>query len=363
MKRSFAPLFALIAALPPLSAAPPPAPASAPAPAGAPAPQPAAAPLRLLVLPLDVRNEDERYAPFSEGLGPDLAERLEYAGVPVIPDYALNRQLETAAIDTPEALSFASQRRLAQLAGAHALLTGAVAGDADAARVSLRLVLAGEPAVLARIEEKVAWGQLPEFLARAARTLGAALQVQVADTDAGVTAGALELYFRARGELTPELRISYLKTSLEMAPGFLRARLRLADLLLAAQKTDSAAEVIAPLGEGSGGAPGRVALLKAKQEFLSGRTGAAEQWAQASLAAAPSPGAQLLLGKIRLSIGDYAAALRYANAALALDPADPASLKLRDKAAASLAKLAPPSSTPMLSPAPPPAMTVAPAPK
>src|SRR5438046_3129559 len=83
---------------------------------------------------------------------PDLAERLEYAGVPVIPEYALNRQLETAAIDTPEALSFASQRRLALLAGAHALLTGAVAGDADAARVSLRLALAGEPVVLARIE-------------------------------------------------------------------------------------------------------------------------------------------------------------------------------------------------------------------
>jgi tetratricopeptide (TPR) repeat protein len=314
--------------------------------------------MRLLALPLDVRNEDERYAFFSEGLGPELAERLEFAGAPLVPEHEMNRLLDASSIDSPEALSLASQRWLAQRAGARALLTGAVAGDADAVRVSLRLLLAGEPVTLARIEEKVAWSQLPEFLERATGVLGAALLVPAAATpEHGVSAGALELYLRARGDLSGDTRISYLKTCLTMAPDFARARLRLADELLEQRKADAAAEVLAPLGEGGGAQAGRIALLRARIEFLSGRTGAAEKWALASLQHSGTPAAHLLLGKIRLAIGDYGAAMREAEAALTLAPADTAALRLRDKAAASLPRPASAASGPLLSPAPPPGMT------
>lgn len=334
-----------------------------------------AAPPGVAVLPFDVSNADERFAPLAEGLANEFAERLAWNGAEVSDPAAMEDLADDAGIADPESLSLASQRELARRAHAEYFLSGAVSGEGEFARVSLRLIAVNRPAAPARVEEKIGWDGLPSFLARVERQLNGALSLPPPRAGTEPSGGALELYLRAGGDLPVEARIGYLQTSLETAPDFARARARLTAALLDDQKISAAEAVFSPLepllgtpdapGPLAGRAGARLALLKGRLELLLGRSLSAGAWTRRALRDAPDTAGFVQLARVKLALYDFTGADAAVNGALALAADDPAALRLRERIAAARDKAAsaPRSiSAPAYAPAPPPGMTVAPSP-
>ena len=334
------------------------------------------APPRVAVLPFDVSNTDERYAPLAEGLANEFAERLAWNGAEVYDPAALEDISDEAGIADPESLSLASQRELARRAHADYFLSGAVSGEGEFARISLRLIAVARPLAPVRVEEKIGWDGLPSFLARVERQLAAPLGLPPRHEGGEPSSGALELYLRAGGDLPAAARIGYLQTALETAPDFIRARVRLTAALLDDQKIAAAESAFAPLdamlglpsapGPLTGRAGARLALLKGRLELQLGRSLSADSWTRRALQAAPDAAGFVQLARIKLALNDFASADAAVTSALALAPQDDAALRLRDRISAARDKAASAPharSAPAYAPAPPPGMTAAPAPR
>lgn len=331
-----------------------------------------AAPPRVAVLPFDVSNTDERYAPLAEGLADEFAERLAWNGSDALDPAALEDIADDAGIADPESLSLASQQELARRAHADFFLAGAVAVEGEFVRISLRLISLARPFAPVRVEEKIGWDALPAFLARVERQLAVPLLLPARRPGSEPSGGALELYLRAGSTLPLATRIGYLQTAMETSPDFMRARARLTAALLDDQKVSAAEIAFAPLEPllGSPSAPGpvsgligaRLALLKGRLELQLGLTLSADSWTRRALRDAPDTPGYVQLARIKLALNDFEGAEAAVSSALLLTANDAAALRLQERIAAARKKSAAPRSlaVPVYSPTPVPGMTTPP---
>lgn len=321
------PLLVVLAALV-LGVAPPAAGSSgdtlspAPEPPGGSDPGPEAPAVRpsVLVLPLAALGDADPPW-FSQGSAAFLSEAARSAGHRVVDPEAVTAALHRFGLQDEERLPLASALVLARELRADFLLAGSWLADGDRITASARAIDVPNLRLVRRAESAGWRGGLGALLGDLARGLiGEAAEEDLARLTATPVA-ALEAWMQAAGE--PDVAEDHLRAALDALPGFVPARLDLAELLL----DDARAEEAAPFLVGL--PPGQPAHRQARARVLAGRMNLGfgdHRSAVAVLTQAcatwPEADAYLWLAEALLAAGRRDEAEAAVGSALALAPED-----------------------------------------
>ena len=291
-------------------------------------------------MPFENASEDRSLYWVGEAIAEGLTREILLAGGAALEREDRESVRTDMGVPTLSVMTLASQIQAADEMGAAVLVTGRFGSTEQTLTVSARVIDVAAGRTGGWIE---VGGSSRDILAlqrdllRALRPhlpLHGARPASAVSPEDGVPQAAYETLIKSHLEDFPETREKLLRRTIEIAPGYLRARIELAELYRSAGKLEKAAETLSNLATTDASLAAAAQNLLAEIEMDLGHSERAEDSLRRSLSLRDTARAHLLLARLALQRGDVQTASREADRARSLDPLESDLADIEDALAA-----------------------------